>query len=288
MPSRSIISIFAIITVLRILEVAPAYGQDDPAGAAQVCQPKRSSLDQFGTCWVARMMSTQQQQVASCYVTNDSVGAFAFCVAGLNLTPTGRKVANCALQPGGNIGTVAVCAGLPVLDPASQRMVACIAANRANYWGAALCAGGHNLNPEQAVIANCASVTGMRSLALAGCVEPRFSVGELQKCVSTNGSPPNCFEDTIVVRVVHDAWEGIARNQTADLGKPMFSAKAAFNAPPQITGGPSSAFHNPSQIWGGTNSVLNNTSRLVTVGAPVGVSAAENSYFINKSLGIHY
>jgi hypothetical protein len=158
--------------------------------------------------------------------------------------------------------------------------VACLAANRANYWAAALCAGGQSISPEQAVIANCALSIGVRSIVLASCVEARFSVTELGKCLSLVDGTLACFRDAQVVKIVHDAWQGIASDQNnADAGGSVFNTGiSTFNNPGQLTGGPNSVVNNPGQIIGGPNSVLRNADQVL--GGP-------NS-FVRKNLGIHF
>ncbi|MGA7383500.1 MAG: hypothetical protein WBW81_02035 [Methylocella sp.] len=276
--------IFLLVSLLTGLIVMPqvAWPQDNPAEAAANCSDQVADINTFSTCWVSQMMTDQQRQVANCIAGSNGLGGAAFCMAGMNLSPIGLRLAGCAQQSGGNLGAAAACAGLRYLDPQAQRVAACVARNPTNFWGAALCAGGQNLTPEQQVFANCAVATGMQPYAMAGCVAGQLTTNELQKCVSVGIGGRGCFgENNTIVVLVRDAWRGVAGGPNSVLNRPaqVFGGpNSVFNNPGQLAGGPNSVINNPGQVFGGPNSVVRNPDQIL---------GGDNSFF-HKNLGIHF
>lgn len=218
---------------------------NNPSVSAVQCQTEKVIGD-FSACWSREMMSDSQRQVADCVSKSSSPVEFVFCATQRPLSAVEQRLADCALQSGGNLATTASCAGYGYLDRDQQRLAGCIVSNGTNLFSAAICAGGRNLSPEQAVVANCAIQTGGQPLAFVACVGGSTTTSELQKCLSIGiGGSSGCFSDNATVAATRIAWSG------AEGG-----SKTVLNNSRQIFGGNNSVFNNPRQILGGEDSVL--------------------------------
>jgi hypothetical protein len=278
--------LFYVVFLSSMMAIAPhpVKAQGDPTEAAENCASRglNGDLNNFSSCWVTEMMTDEQREAANCVAANNGLGGAAFCLAGINLSPTGLQLARCAQQSGGNLQAAALCAGRQFLDPESQRLAGCVASNPTNFWGAAICAGGRDMTPEQQVFANCAVATGIQPYAMAGCVGGQLTTNELQKCLTIGIGGRGCFGDNnTITRAVRDAWKGISGGPNSVLNQPgeIFGGpNSVFNNPGQLAGGPNSVINNPGQVLGGPNSVFHNPDQIL--GGP-------NSFF-HKNLGIHF
>ncbi len=271
----------------------------DPTEAASNCVEAGydTDLDRFSACWIMQMTSDEQREVANCIMMSGDWATASFCMAGRTLSPDGQAIARCALSTGGQPQALLMCASGPLgINPEAVRLAGCVAANPTNFWGAAICAGGVQLTPEQQVFAECAVQTGLQPYSFAACATGNLTFNEFQKCLEIGVGGDGCFgENNTIVRLVQDAWKGVAGGPNSVLNRPgqifggpnsVFNdpaqvfggANSIFRNPGQILGGPNSVVRNPSQIWGGPNSVVRNPDQLL--GGP-------NSFF-HKNLGIHF
>jgi hypothetical protein len=255
MCKKSVLTLPAAVLAAVILTAAGSnrsFASSEPTAAAAFCidEGADGNLDEFAKCWVVNMMSDDQRRVAHCIAVNKGVGGAAFCMSGMQLSPFGLQIAQCAQRHSGDARAITGCVGVPVLPPEGQRLAACVAVNPQNYWGAALCAGGRELTPEQEVFANCAVATGLHARSMVVCIGGPITMNELQKCLNVTGARNRCFgEGDDVTQLAAEAWRGAA-------------AESVPNPPPQLFGGARSVFHNPGYLAAGPNSPVDNPGAL--------------------------
>jgi hypothetical protein len=305
------LSAFLLLLVDARAQSIPLSANENPTVAAANCANAgyTLSMDTFAGCWVSQMATDQQKEVANCIINSPSWPIAGFCMAGRNLSPSGRVVASCALQAAaagqGSYQGIAGCAGFMGFDPRAVRLAGCVAANPTDFWGAAMCAGGQQLTPEQRVFAECAVETGLQPYAFAACAGGQLTLNEFQKCFEIGIGGDGCFGDNNTIVRILTSWTGGNNSVINRPGQIFGGSHSVFNDPAQIWGGPNSIFNTPSQIWGGPNSVVRNPGQIwgepnsvvnkpsqlwggsnSVVRNPDQLLGGDNSFF-HKNLGIH-